>query len=89
LNLKGLKPNIIKLDIEGYEDRAINGGKNLIKKYKPIMYIERPTSKLINFLKKTGYKMYVYDLSNKKFTSIKKTSSEYRNYYFLANRKYL
>ena len=84
-----LKSSIIKLDVEGYEDRVINGGRNLIKKYKPIMYIERPTSKSINFLKKIGYKMYVYDLSNKEFTNIKKTSPEYRNYYFLANRRYL
>lgn len=38
LNLNKL--DFIKLDVEGYEPRVINGGINTIKKYKPIITLE-------------------------------------------------
>jgi len=34
------KIDLIKIDIEGYEVRAINGAKNIIEKHKPIFIIE-------------------------------------------------
>lgn len=82
-----LKPDIIKLDIEGYEDRVIVGAKKIIKKNKPIMYIERPTLYSIKFLRSIGYKMYVYDMYKKEMINVKKISSEFRNYFFLTNIK--
>jgi FkbM family methyltransferase len=39
-NLKLEKLDFIKLDVEGYEPLAINGGLNTIEKYKPIITLE-------------------------------------------------
>jgi len=35
--MKDEQVGYIKMDIEGYEENALNGGRNLIKKYKPIL----------------------------------------------------
>ncbi len=34
------KPSLIKIDVEGYEYKVIQGGKETIRKYKPALFIE-------------------------------------------------
>jgi len=65
-NIKAL--DFIKIDVDGFECRILEGGAKTIKKYKPIMIIEigkglqeqfgRTLSLLITMLKSFGYKFY-------------------------------
>ena len=51
-------PSIIKLDVEGHEYKVLLGAENIIRTYKPSMYIEIfdfETSPIIPFLKEIGY----------------------------------
>jgi FkbM family methyltransferase len=62
-----LKPNFIKIDIEGHEYECILGSIKTIKKYKPILLIEydpKLNIKINNILKKISYKTYYYDGKN-------------------------
>jgi len=34
------KIDLIKIDVQGYEPKVLKGAKNLIKKYKPILFVE-------------------------------------------------
>ena len=82
-----LKPNIIKIDVEGYEDQVINGAKKTIKDYKPLLYIERPTKNIIKILKKLNYEIFVFELNKDKFTKVGKVTNKYNNYYFINKEK--
>ncbi len=82
-----IKPDIIKLDVEAYEDKVINGAKKTINKYKPLLYIERPTKQLISYLKKRKYEMYIFDVRKDLFKKAYYQSKEYRNYYFIYKKK--
>ena len=62
-----LKPNFIKIDIEGHEYECILGSIKTIKKNKPILLIEynpKINKKIYNILKRIGYKTYYYDGKN-------------------------
>ena len=60
--------DFIKMDVDGYECRILEGATKTIKKYKPIMIIEigkglqeaydRSLEELLNLLKSFGYKFY-------------------------------
>ena len=50
--------NFIKMDIEGMEDKAIEGAKNTIDRYRPICYIEVSKTNpdfILNYFKKRKY----------------------------------
>ena len=82
LNLKkfdSLKINeeicFIKIDVEGLDHLVINGMKNYIKKYLPVILVEYNHSNFIDiydFLKKK-YNCYFYDFSNNKLKHISKS----------------
>ena len=72
------KISIIKIDVEGEELNVIKMIKNVIKKNKPLLFIEHNVSNFdqVNLvLKKLGYKSYYFDKNNlneiSKITNIK------------------
>jgi FkbM family methyltransferase len=54
--------DFMKIDVEGMERKVINGAKNLLKKYKPILYVEndRPDKSrdLIELIRSMDYKLF-------------------------------
>ena len=70
-----LKPTLIKMDVEGYENKVLLGAIKTIKKYKPVIYVENNFKQgkynTINFFKrklsKFGYKPYIFNLEQKSF----------------------
>tara|TARA_B100001121_G_C18549486_1_gene554690 strand:+ start:145 stop:921 length:777 start_codon:yes stop_codon:yes gene_type:complete len=87
-NLK-IRADIIKLDVEGHEDQVINGAKNTIKTYKPLLYIERPSINIIKILKKLEYEIYIFDIQKNLFIKTNKISKKFRNYYFFNKKRKL
>jgi FkbM family methyltransferase len=55
-----LAPFFIKLDVQGYEYKALKGGEKTIKKHEPVLLIETPDHKTTAFLKSLGYQLYAY-----------------------------
>lgn len=55
-----LAPFFIKLDIQGYEYRALKGGEQTIKSYKPVLLIESADDRIINYLKDFGYQFFAF-----------------------------
>ena len=68
-------PDLIKIDVEGYENKVLLGAIKTIKKYKPVIYVENNLKQgkynTINFFKrklsKFGYKPYIFNLEQKSF----------------------
>ena len=60
--------NFIKLDVEGYEEKILNGSKNTILKYKPTVVIEqnRDNFDAKNLIESWGYEcVSVFEENNK------------------------
>lgn len=55
-----LDPFFIKLDIQGYEYQALKGGEQTLKTYEPILLVESPDKRTINYLKGFGYRSYAF-----------------------------
>ena len=52
------KMDFIKMDVEGWEEQVLEGGRNTILKYKPRMYIEiwpKKYEKISDMLREMGY----------------------------------
>ena len=61
-----IQPNFIKIDVDGYEMNVLNGLKQTIAKFKPIMVIETNDDyEVLAFLKSCNYKLL--DLNLKEF----------------------
>jgi FkbM family methyltransferase len=56
----GCEPFFIKMDIQGYELKALKGGERTIKRAEPILLIESPDHRIIDYLKGLGYRMYAF-----------------------------
>lgn len=57
LNLQ--KCDLIHLDIEGYEINALDGGKNTINKFKPVIIVEKSNDTIVDdYLQSMGYSVY-------------------------------
>jgi FkbM family methyltransferase len=82
-----LKPNIIKIDVEGYEHYVIKGSIKTIKKYYPLILIENPSSNIDKILYKLGYDKYQYSQGDKKLKKIFKNNSKSYNYLFVNKKK--
>lgn len=63
LSERNIQPNFIKIDVDGYEANVLNGLKNTIEKFKPIMVVEtNDDQEVINILKSMDYKLFNLDL---------------------------
>ena len=65
-------PCFIKIDIEGHELECIKGAMGTIKKFNPILMVEKEKkicAKIYLTLKKYKYKMFIYNKNNKKYLS--------------------
>lgn len=56
-----LDPFFIKIDIQGFEYRALKGGEQTIRKHMPVMMIESPNSETIQYLQSFGYQFYAFN----------------------------
>ncbi len=84
-----IKPSFIKCDVEGHEWFVFKGAENVLRNYRPLLFVEinhvltNPddnTSKLLDYLNKAGYQLFVNSNHH-----LKKWASEKRfNYYFLT-----
>lgn len=55
-----LDPYFIKIDVQGFEYDVLVGARNTLATSQPILLIETPDSREIEFLSSLGYKPYVY-----------------------------
>jgi FkbM family methyltransferase len=63
-----INPNLIKIDIQGYEYYAFLGAKETLNKNKPVILLESHGTeidkKVLLFLKEIGYEIYRYYIGN-------------------------
>ena len=67
-----LQPEIIKIDVEGFESQVLEGGIETIKKKKPFLMIEIndvSVKKVCSILLELGYLVFTYDKATKKLNS--------------------
>lgn len=55
-----LVPYFMKLDVQGYEYQALKGGEQTIKKHEPILLIESPDERIVNYLGGFGYQFFAF-----------------------------
>ena len=79
-----LKPDLIKIDVEGHENEVIMGSIKTIKKHKPFIFIERPSLFIRKFLKK-DYHIVTYDFKSNIITS-RIDFKKNRNYLFIPKK---
>ncbi len=56
-----LKPYFVKIDVQGHELAVLEGGRETLAEYKPILLIEGMNDEIANFLKPLGYQFYTFD----------------------------
>jgi FkbM family methyltransferase len=57
----GLAPFFIKLDIQGYEYKALKGGEKTITEHEPVLLIESPDDRLVAYLAGLGFHLYAFE----------------------------
>jgi len=66
-------PHILKIDVEGFELKVLKGAKQILEKYKPILFValDNKDTKLevLKFIKNLGYN--IFDLNLKKIEELK------------------
>tara|TARA_B100000886_G_scaffold153433_1_gene104455 strand:+ start:2586 stop:3356 length:771 start_codon:yes stop_codon:yes gene_type:complete len=82
-----LKPSILKIDVEGYEDDVLKGATRTILKYLPLIIVENPTTYFDNTLRDLGYIKYQYNSKLKKLSPIIKNNKNSYNYIFINKNK--
>ncbi len=76
-NLYDLKNQsiFIKIDVEGHEDKLIEGSLNIIKNNKVLMYLETLNENLLSNLNKMNFKIYYPSFKGAKFKFVNKQLS--------------
>jgi len=57
----GLTPFFVKLDIQGYEFRALKGGERTLRACRPVLLIESPEPEIVEYLGGLGYRAYAFE----------------------------
>jgi FkbM family methyltransferase len=57
----GLAPFFIKLDVQGYEYKALRGGEKTIMAHEPVLLIESPDDRLVGYLAELGFQLYAFE----------------------------
>ena len=57
----GLAPFFIKLDVQGYEYKALKGGEKTITTHEPVLLIESPNDRLVAYLMELGFYLYAFE----------------------------
>jgi FkbM family methyltransferase len=55
-----LNPAMVKLDIQGFEHRALVGSRETLTRYKPVLLIETPNAETFDYLGGLGYRCHAY-----------------------------
>lgn len=55
-----LQPGFIKIDVQGFEYEVLQGAAETIKKHRPVLLIESPGKREIDFLTQLGYQPFMY-----------------------------
>lgn len=78
-----LKPDIVKIDVEGAEPRVLRGMERTLREIRPLLLIERSSSweECMTILRQFGYLPKVYEPTSKRLT---KTDSADRSTNFFA-----
>ncbi len=53
-----LAPDLIKIDVQGAEDRVICGGQETILRHRPVLLVESPSTRLYDLLQRMGYQPF-------------------------------
>lgn len=77
-------PDFIKCDVEGAEERVINGARALIAARHPIWLLETFEERVLPLMASLGYSAYVYSEDSRMVPVTQRTGA--RNYIFLPTR---
>jgi FkbM family methyltransferase len=83
-----LKPDLIKLDVEGHEINVILGAIKTIKKIRPIIYIENPSKVVDKLFYSLNYRKFQYKKKIKKLFIVKKNNKSSYNYLYIYNKDF-
>jgi FkbM family methyltransferase len=87
-DLKSLKIDAIKIDVENFEYEVFQGAKALLSKDKPMIYCELWNNQnridCFNFLESLGYQKFVY--VNNKLELLEGNPSDIQNFFFIAKQ---
>jgi len=88
--LGGRRVSFIKLDIEGFEGRALRGSLKTIRRFKPLLLVEMQelasqragssTSELWSFIENLGYSFYLYVPESSSWLPIEQPNGASPNY---------
>jgi hypothetical protein len=56
-----LQPCFIKLDIQGYELKALKGAQRTLRRHEPVLLIESPNDATLEYLDALGYQFFAFD----------------------------
>ena len=89
-NLQNVNIGFIKIDVEGHEKEVIEGARNLIIKYKPILLVEieekhnkKPVLETINFINQLGYSAFFCENGQLHNVNELKNLDKENNFFFL------
>lgn len=88
-----VKPSLLKMDIEGFEELALRGAESFLKKFKPILCIElndpcllengSSSQNVMKYLSTLGYESFIINGEDLEKTSVPKEDYKFLNYFFI------